>query len=920
MVLEITRCGIHAFHEVLGIDTDKIRFFWVLHSDREDSQQKTYRIEVSTQQSFETLIWDSGKVEGDKQRNVLCAPEGGFHSATFHYWRVTVWDSDDQATTSTVNEFFTAYPRSSGLLPPYSMNQTYMPHTSLIFRTWFEDEPNRWKGVWIGDNGDKPLYARKALRLDRKPSRAIAFASGLGHCNFVCNGNPAAANGHVLDPGWTNYHRTVQFVAYDLSNILTQGENVVGAHIGNGFYAGDQGDDRFFWPCYEDNTYVRYGNELCFFMELHLFYDDGSRETITTGPDWNIRKSATTLANIYSSETKDLRNYPAGWDAPGFQEDDQWKSATPVTGPRGKLKYQSQPPVVLHETFEPRSKKTLEPGVVMFDFGQNMTTMVKIQVSGPAGSEVIIRFSETIGEDGKVLMPDPLFKQFETGVFCKFTLAGTGVETWEPDFCFTSARYIQVEGVSLEEAQELPVVHSLVSRHVSSAARRLGYVKTDKEDVNQLINMCYWSFVSNLFSYHTDCPQLEKFGWLEVTHLLAPATQYIRDMESLYSKILDDIFDAQEPNGLCPTMAPEIRYMCGPLHDTITWGGAVALLPEILRFYYDSTHVFEKLFDPCVRYMEYIKTKERDGGLIEHGLGDWGRDIAFGNNQANIETAVYYRCLRNIQRIARELNKPEAETRFREWADRIYRVYNERLLITDKKEYPYAFYTSRDDPSKHDRNMVAQAFALQFDLVPTSHVADVQAAFLADCTSAGNRIQAGEIGLKYLFNTLSDLNRPDIILEMARQEEHPSYMRFIRRGETTLNEFWQDNCRSKCHDMLGTIYEWFYEGVLGVQAETEAYKTWRVKPPFGSEFGMVEGSVECPCGKIEVKYEKTSGGGSEEAKMWLTVPTSTTAYLLLPSADSSADLRRLGQGGYEVRKKGTRVALKPGSYELMLHA
>jgi hypothetical protein len=367
-------------------------------------------------------------------------------------------------------------------------------------------------------------------------------------------------------------------------------------------------------------------------------------------------------------------------------------------------------------------------------------------------------------------------------------------------------------------------------------------------------------------------------------------------------------------------MAPEIRYMCGPLHDTITWGGAVALLPEILRFYYDSTHVFEKLFDPCVRYMEYIKTKERDGGLIEHGLGDWGRDIAFGNNQANIETAVYYRCLRNIQRMAHELNKPEAETRFREWADRIYRVYNERLLITDKKEYPYAFYTSRDDPSKHDRNMVAQAFALQFDLVPASHIADVQAAFLADCASAGNRIQAGEIGLKYLFNTLSDLNRPDIILEMARQEEHPSYMRFIRRGETTLNEFWQDNCRSKCHDMLGTIYEWFYEGVLGVQAETEAYKTWRVKPPFGSEFGMVEGSVECPYGKIKVKYEKTSGGGSEEAKMWLTVPTSTTAYLLLPSADSSADLRRLGQGGYEVRKKGTRVTLKPGSYELMLHA
>ena len=795
------------------------------------------------------------------------------------------------------------------------MNQTYMPHTSLIFRTWFEDEANRWKGVWIGDNGDKPVYVRKAIHLERKPSRAIAFASGLGHFNFVCNGDPSAANGHKLDPGWTNYHRTVQFTAYDVSSILKQGENVLGAHIGNGFYAGDQGDDRFFWPCYEDNTYVRYGNELCFFAELHLFYDDGSRETITTGPDWSIRKSATTLANIYSSETKDLGAYPHGWDAPGFHEDGQWKKATPVTGPRGKLKYQNQPPIVLHETFKPKSEKTLEPGIVAFDMGQNMTTMIKVQVQGPAGSEVIVRFSETIGEDGKVLMPDPLFKAFETDVFCKFILAGTGVETWEPDFCFTAARYIQVEGVALssEPYDNLPTIISLESRHISSAARRLGTMTTDKEDCNQLLNMCYWSFVSNLFSYHTDCPQIEKFGWLEVTHLLAPATQYIRDMESLYSKILDDIVDAQEPNGLCPTMAPEIRYMCGPLHDTITWGGAVALLPELVRFYYGSTQVYEKLFDPCMRYMEYIATKERDGGLIEHGLGDWGRDIAFGNNQANIETAIYYRCLRNIQSMAKELGKVEQEKRFRGWADRIYVVYNKHLLVTDKKKYPYAFYTSRDTPGVQDRNMVAQAFALQFQLVPEEHIADVQAAFLADCEEAGNRIQAGEIGLKYLWNTLADVDRPDIVLEMARQEEHPSYMRFLRRGETTLNEFWQDACRSKCHDMLGTIYEWFYEAVLGLKCETDAYRTFTIKPPLKSEFRHIKGDVECPYGKIEVEYSRDS-----ETTMKITVPTSTIGYLVLPQDGSEVDVTRLQEEQKTVTERGRRVVLKPGRYELVL--
>ena len=136
MSFEIVRCGIHAFHETLGIDADKIRLFWVLFSDHEEARQIAYRIELSLESDFGTLFWDSGKIDGDRQRNVVCEPKGGFLSATFHYWRVTVWDQDGKTTQSNANEFFTAYPRASGLLPPYSMNQTYvLPSicSSLIF-------------------------------------------------------------------------------------------------------------------------------------------------------------------------------------------------------------------------------------------------------------------------------------------------------------------------------------------------------------------------------------------------------------------------------------------------------------------------------------------------------------------------------------------------------------------------------------------------------------------------------------------------------------------------------------------------------------------------------------------------------------------------------------------------------------------
>jgi hypothetical protein len=357
------------------------------------------------------------------------------------------------------------------------------------------------------------------------------------------------------------------------------------------------------------------------------------------------------------------------------------------------------------------------------------------------------------------------------------------------------------------------------------------------------------------------------------------------------------------------------------MHDTITWGGAVCLLPELIKRYYGSTNVFKKIYRPCVQYMEYMQGKERLGGLIEHGLGDWGYSIAYGNHQANIETAIYYKCLRNVAMMAKELGFATDEASFTTRADRIYEVYNEQLLVTDKTTHPYAFYTSRDDPGTRDRTMVAQAMALQHDLVPSEHRADVIKAFIAAAEDSGHVMRAGEIGLKYLWNTLADpeVDRPDIVLNMLRQEEHPSYMRFLRRGETSLLEFWQDNCRSKCHDMLGTIYEWFYDYALGVKPLTDAYRTWRLRPCFKTEFQSVEGEVESPYGLISVRFDRRGSEDGKKAVVEVTVPGGTTCELVLPNDGSSVVLQRLPV--LETKMfTGPTLELKQGKYRLEITA
>ena len=130
--MKVVSCGIHGFSEAIGIDVDEFRVFWKLESTDEHETQAAYRLLVTTTKpngndgAFVGDCYDSGRVESPEQRDIICRPKDGFRPTAFHYWVVQVWNKASERATSAVNEFYTSYPKSSRLLPPYSMNQTYV--------------------------------------------------------------------------------------------------------------------------------------------------------------------------------------------------------------------------------------------------------------------------------------------------------------------------------------------------------------------------------------------------------------------------------------------------------------------------------------------------------------------------------------------------------------------------------------------------------------------------------------------------------------------------------------------------------------------------------------------------------------------------------------------------------------------------
>lgn len=729
---------------------------------------------------------------------------------------------------------------------------------------------------WISNGTSEPFYAEKEILLNEIPRQAYISCAAAGQYEVTVNGK--YPDDSVLNGSWTDFNKRIHYRTFEISNLLKLGNNKISMETGNGWYHAVKDGERHFYTM--GKGYEPFGNVLAVAALITLCFSGERRMICGTDHSWKVRKSETLYTNIYGSEDYDAR----------LEEKSQKTQTYELTEgdrPKGRLEASCYPPVKVKDIYVGKKIKTYEDGSVLYDVGQNMSGLFEIKIKGDRGSKIRIIPVEKLDAKGNP------WKTVET--WCRYTLKGGVLENWKPKFTYGAGRYVYI---ILEKGSRFPEIQEVNGYFVTSSAEDTGKFSCSDFRYMQIHNLVKKAVESNLNHVHTDCPTIERLGWQEPNHLMAPSIFYIKDVSCLWEKIGQDQRDSQYGEGeqdidtgtfphmygagLLPSIAPRYaRFLNdggeGSFWDIIPWGSSILLAAyEEYRFTGDKRLLMEN-YETAKKYVEYLYDKYlnysklygKDGKtkFLCHGLGDWGIEQNRGESRENIETAYFYRDLKILALTANWIGKYEEEQRYSKIAESVLSAYNKELLKWNPHtgEWAYDSY----DKTGLTPTQATQAIPLQFGMVPQEKKESVIRSFLLTCKE--KRLRTGEIGLPYILRTLGECGGQDIVQEMLFQPYHPSYYRFVLQGETTLPEFWRDDSRSRNHDMMGAVLEWMYRYMAGISSE-DGYRHISIKPKLPTGIEWVSCCYRSIVGKIKVFILKQG----EHMEIRVKIPVNTT--------------------------------------------
>ena len=801
-------------------------------------------------------LWDSGKVASADSVNVAYAGQP-LASGQTCFWQVQAWDKEGKAS-------------------PWSAPAVW--EMALLDKA-------HWTGQWLNDGKQNPqkdedFYKEDPAPLFRKEfvvtkplRRARLYVTGLGYYEASLNGE--RVGDQMFDPGWTQYDRRVFYSTYDVTGQLRSGRNCLGMMLGNGWY---NPLPLRMWGHLNLREHLTIGRPR-FIAQLNLEFADGSTQSVASDASWKTAEGPIRFNSIYLGEVYDARKELPGWDRVGFDGTD-WRAPAIATELMGILQAQPQPPIRVTERFLATKVTQPQPGVFIYDLGQNFSGWASFRFLAPAGTKIVMRYGELLHPDG-TLNPmtsvcgqikrqrknkdgveesvggpgaPPIAWQGDT-YFAK----GGGAETYTPCFTFHAFRYVEVTG--LPAALPLEAVRGL---RLNADVADAGSFECSNERFNQIQQMCRRTFLANLFSVQSDCPHRERFGYGGDIVATSEAFMLNFDMATFYAKAVQDWADGARPNGMFTDTAPfvGIQY-CG-----VGWSMAHPLLVSQLRRYYGNDRLVAEQYEAAKRWLLLVASQNPDG-IIENGLSDH-EALAPAPAPAMV-TPLYYQSARMLGQMARALRRPQDVERFESLADQTRRAYREKFLNS---------VTGKADPG----TQASQAFALYSDLVPESDRAKALD-FLIENIRGEHKghLSTGIMGTKFMLDVLSREGHPEVAYGIVNQTNFPGWGWMLENGATTLWEHWalDTNTFSHSHPMFGSVSQWFINWLGGIQPAPEAVGFDRIviRPQPVEGIDWVRSSYNSVRGKIVSNWRREGA----RLKLDVEIPVNVTARVWLPT-------------------------------------
>jgi len=867
----------------LGIDVPQPRLSWTLVSSERGQRQSAYQVLVAG--SSERLaagqgdLWDSGRVEGDE---TVLVPYAGRPLASRQrcFWMVRVWDRDGHGPAESPPATW-----EMGLLAP----RDWQP-ARWIAAARLEEEPVNKSPTY------RMPWLRRAFRVPKPPDRARLYVTSLGYHNVYLNGRKVGD--HLLDPMQSDHARRVFYVTHDVTKSIRQGENVLGAWLGKGWY-------------------ITHGVEQprpALLIKLVIDHPDGSQTVVAGDTQWRTAPSPLLIegplvggGGRFGCERYDLRREQPGWNDVGF-DSSAWQPAVAMEKlrPRELSAQMIQPNRVL-ERVEPARITRRPDGLHLIDCGRNVVGRLRLTVRGQQpGDELALTYSASHTGDPERL--GEVFHQVD-----HYRCAGTPSEEIRAHLNWRAFRFVLVAGL-----RSTPGKSDVVAELVSTASPEISRFECSDPLLNRLDRIVRHTHrCLTIGGIEVDCPHRERLGYGAEGQAAMRQAMWNFQMGPFYTKWARDFADSQDPaTGAVPYTAPfRIGSGGGP-----TWPGALIQFPWQSYQFYGDTRLLERLYPAMCRWVAFLDAHAQ-GGIVQRFayrspenywefLGDWAPpktppDYApdgklpswpcrWSTPEENqlFNTISYAHQTQTLADIARVLSKRADAARYNAAAEKIRQAVRDKWFDTGRATFR---------PTEHPQTYLA--FGLLTGVVPADLRDRAMRNLQADLASRQGHLDAGVLGSLYLIEHLLAEHRGDLILRLAMHPQAPSWRAMLDQGATTVWEHWTP-AWSSVHNSFLSIGGWFIPGIVGIQLDPEAPGMRRVvvRPQPIGELTWARGEYQSVRGGVAVHWRRSD----KTFELDVTLPPGITATVYLPAGRTAA----IAEGGRPLAETAGAVLLR----------